>query len=416
MSFLQLGFSALAAALLLALAVFLGLTGAVDLFTNGLASPQAAQTLLEAYSLGLIGLLCLPSGWTALMQLLKKPDSALQSTTALWSRIGLAGQRWDAFRVVTLLLIAGLPTSLLLGHLAEQNTKIAWLVLPPLNLVATGLPVLWLALLGIRKLEGGSAQQRWGVLACGLALGPLVILLAEIALLIVAGVLVLAYLSTRPELMSELLDLARRIRSLPSPDQEALLRLLEPYLSRPAVIAGLFLFASVFVPMIEELLKPIGVWLLSWKKLTPAQGFVAGILSGAGFALFENLGNTSGAGDQWALVTAGRIPAALLHMLTSGMMGWGLASAWSSGRYLKLGAIYAAAITIHGLWNGMAILGAATVPVSQPVAVTPELPANGIASVIGLIILCIFNLILFLLINRALRPKPELQAPELITN
>ena len=416
MTFLQLGFSALAAAGLLALAVIFVIAGAVELLSGGLASPEAAQQFLLAYSLAFIGLLCLPSVWTSFQQLLKNSGSAPQKSVKLWSRVFPNRPGWDAFRLVTLLLIIGLPASLALGHLAAQSDKLAWLLLPPLNLVATGLPVLWLALLGMRKLDGGSAQRKWGLLASGLVIGPVWILTAEVILLVVAGMLVMIYLSTQPELMSEFRELVRQIRNMTAPDQEALLRMLEPYLRRPSVMLGTFLMMAVFAPLIEELLKPIGLWLLSWKKLTPAQGLVAGILSGAGFALFENLGNTSGAGGEWALVALSRIPAALLHMVTTGMVGWALASAWSGGRYWKLAATYAAAVTIHGLWNGLAVLGAATIPAEQSISTAFELPAKGMATVVALVVLCIFNFILYLLLNRSLRPKPEAQAPELITN
>jgi hypothetical protein len=394
------------------------LTGLIELIDGGLSSPEAVQSFMMAYSIGLVGLLCLPSVWTSLQRLLKGNNPAPQSSPSLWGRLFPTAGRWDAFLVVTLLMAVALPVSLALGYLAAQNENLAWLVLPPLNLLATGLPVLWLALLGMRKLKGGSAQQRWGLLASGVALGPILILVVEGVLLVAAAVIILIYLSSQPDKLAEIQSLILRIRSLPTPDQEELLRILEPYLASPAVIFMLVLMASVFVPMIEELLKPVGVWLLAWKPLSPAQGWVGGVISGAGFALFENLGNTSGAGDQWALVVTSRITAALLHMLTSGMVGWALVTAWSRRGelrgYLRLAAVYAVAVTIHGLWNGMAILGSAAIPFDLPFPLPEELPANGLAALVGLIVLCLINFTLYILINRALRPKTQAPASEII--
>lgn len=383
------------------------LTGLAELASGGLGSADAVQSFLMAYSMGLMGLLCLPSVWFAFQRLSNPTGPAPHRQVSLWSRLFPGQPGWDSFRVVTLVSVILLPLSLAVGHLAAKSGELSWLLLPPLNLIATGLPVLWLALLGMRKLDGGSAQRQWGILTVAVAIGPVFILVAEVMLLILGGGLVMIYLSSQPGVLNELRQLLREMRNLPSPDQEALLRMLEPYLKNPGVMAGVFLMLAVFAPLIEELFKPIGVWLLAWKKLTPAQGLVGGILSGAGFALFENLGNTSGAGDQWALVALSRIPAALLHMLTSGLVGWALASAWSSGRYGKLAATFAIAVAIHGTWNGLAVIGAANIPVDQPLALSAELPTNGLVSVIGLILLAVFNFVGYLVLNRSLRAKPE---------
>jgi hypothetical protein len=37
------------------------------------------------------------------------------------------------------------------------------------------------------------------------------------------------------------------------------------------------------------------------------------------------------------------------------MVGWGLASAWQSGRYARLGTTYLLAVLLHGLWNGLTL-------------------------------------------------------------
>ncbi len=50
------------------------------------------------------------------------------------------------------------------------------------------------------------------------------------------------------------------------------------------MIFGVLAVISGIVPLIEEILKPIALWSLVGKDLTDQEGFVAGLLSGAGFA------------------------------------------------------------------------------------------------------------------------------------
>ena len=55
-----------------------------------------------------------------------------------------------------------------------------------------------------------------------------------------------------------------------------------------------------------------------------AQGFVAGMLSGACFALYENLTALSAAGSgNGTTILLARVGTGLLHIVTAGMVGWG---------------------------------------------------------------------------------------------
>jgi len=44
---------------------------------------------------------------------------------------------------------------------------------------------------------------------------------------------------------------------------EAALEILQPFFNNPAVILSALVFTAVLVPLIEEALKPAGVWLLA---------------------------------------------------------------------------------------------------------------------------------------------------------
>jgi hypothetical protein len=87
----------------------------------------------------------------------------------------------------------------------------------------------------------------------------------------------------------------------------------------------------------------------------PSQGFCLGVISGAGFALVESLLASSTPGQGWGQLLAARAGGGLMHIFASGLMGWGIASAWQ-GKRLRLLGTYVLSVLIHGLWNSAAIL------------------------------------------------------------
>jgi RsiW-degrading membrane proteinase PrsW (M82 family) len=216
--------------------------------------------------------------------------------------------------------------------------------------------VLWLAAAAVRGLPLGSAQRAWGVFASGLVLGPALIIFIELLTLVGFVMVGALWFSTQPELVQGLTELLPRLSGLQnSPDQ--ILELLQPYLVQPPILFGGFAFIAVVVPLIEESLKPIGLWLLARRSLSPAAGFAAGALSGAGFALFESMAMATG-GETWIIIVVTRIATAVLHILTAGLTGYALALAWRTGRYAYLGLAFMTSVTIHGMWNGLAMMSA----------------------------------------------------------
>jgi hypothetical protein len=135
------------------------------------------------------------------------------------------------------------------------------------------------------------------------------------------------------------------------------------------------------------------------------------MMCGAGFALFENLIALSTSGEQWALLAGIRISTALLHMLTTGVMGWALANAWTNKRYYWVALSYAFAVSLHGIWNALGI-ASFTLPQYNLSAVEPGAVEIllGLA-VIGLGVLTVINFVIFIGINRKLRPNPEYLTP-----
>jgi len=298
---------------------------------------------LIAGSLFFTGLLLLPSAGYALARILGRPVELPPPVARL---------------LRPTLLIFAFPLLLAAGYWITQQASLAWLLLPPVHVLAISLPLLWLAYLAIRDLPLGSHQRLWGVFASGATLGPMLIMVAELAALLVGIVLGAAVIASRPELVETLERLISRLQAAP-PTSEAVLEIIQPVLSSPGVIFSVIAFAALIVPLIEEALKPVGVWLLAGKGLSPAGGFAAGALSGAGYAVVESLLLTSNTTD-WALLVLARVGTGTVHILTSALVGWALVQAWSGGRYLRLGAVYLLAVLVHGLWNGLTLLNAFT--------------------------------------------------------
>ncbi len=400
-SLIQLILSALAAFLLLGAAAIIVLTTATRFFTGGSGSSDPTQSFMLAASLAFAGVLVLPSAWYA------------------WKHIAFPGlapishaEHRSYGLILTILVVVLVGGALLLGNWASQDNRIAWFVLPPLNIIATGLPALWLVYIGTHGLIPRFPRRQWGAFATGLVLGPIIILVLELILLIVVGILALLWVMLDPSLSNQLNGLVFRLQSV-APNTDAILKILLPFLLNPGVLFLVFAFISVLVPMLEEALKPLGVWFLYGQKITPAQGFGYGVLSGAGFGLFENLGNTSSGGQAWALLASTRISTLLLHCFTAGLMGWALASAWSHRRYLRLVLTYAIAVLIHGLWNGMAVLSAvSSLPDLPNISIPARLQQFGALSSVGIVALGALVLVFYIGFNAFLRRSvPSMNPP-----
>ncbi|HJQ13108.1 MAG TPA: PrsW family glutamic-type intramembrane protease [Anaerolineales bacterium] len=257
-------------------------------------------------------------------------------------------------RLQILLGILVASAAILTGSQISGIEPLNWVVLPLLTLPAVVLPLVVLLALGAQTLPLATRWQSWSVLGLGMTLAPLLLLILETIIAIVLLIGGVIYVSSQPELFSELQGVARQLMVL-GPQSEAVQDLLSPYLTSPGVMVMALLFIAVLVPAIEELCKPLGVWLLAGKLNSNAQGFTLGVLSGAGYALVETIG-VSGQASEWAVLLFTRIGTGLLHITTSALMGAAIASAWRERRYQHLIGTYLFAVLLHGLWNAFAML------------------------------------------------------------
>lgn len=334
----QFGLSLFAMALLFSGGLFILLAGVGSALTAPETRGDLLAMLLMAASVVSMGALLIPSVYYGLFRLLGRPT---------FDSLGLLRRIRPAW------VLMPFPIVLLIGFLASQTQTTSWLILPALHLLGVGLPVAFMISLAVRGLPLGSSQRMWGVFNSGLVFGPLLISILEGlavgVVLIAAGV----YVSTQPDLMNRIMNLVERSQ-FTQPSQEELLELVSPYVLSPGVIFTGLAVGAVIIPLIEEALKPVGVWLLAGRRLSAPAGFAAGALSGAGFALSESM-LLSSSGADWASLILVRIGTGGIHILTAALTGWGLALAWKQHRFGRLGLAYLTAVLIHGLWNGLTI-------------------------------------------------------------
>jgi hypothetical protein len=301
---------------------------------------QVQQTILFA-GFGFEALLLFAAAFFAFQKAAQNPSADQASS--------LSVSRWQI--VIGILIAAG---AILIGYRIGTIESVNWLLLPILTIPAVALPLGVLLALGSRGLPMGTRWQTWSVFGLGMTLAPFLLLILEavIAIIIFFGVVV--YVAAQPELIYELQALSRQIMIL-GPESEDALDLIVPFLTRPGVMVIALIYIAVIVPAIEEILKPLGVWLLAGRLDSKAQGFTLGALSGTAYGLIETI-SVSGQAGEWASLLSSRVGTGLLHITTSALMGAAIVTAWRERRYLRLLGTYFLAVLLHGLWNMLAML------------------------------------------------------------
>jgi len=384
---LQLIFSIISIILLWGLSIILGalVIGSEFSLSNSGVTADNLPLLLITTGLFLAGLLLFPSAGYAFYRIVKRP---------IPFKFRLPQSHWLFITIVLLLSI---------GYLVSNIPTLIWIALPPIHVLILGFTALWVISLGIRHLHTGSKQLMWGVFSVGLLVGPLLSLVTELIVLTTVGAAGINYLARDPEFSRLLNQYTEEFLISPMIPLEGLVESFEPYLLNPVTIGlGLFIVAFL-VPLIEELIKPIGVWLLLGRDPTASQGFAAGVISGTAFGLFENIFLSVSSGSDWGVVVLSRIGTSFIHALTSGLTGWALALAWQEKRYLRLGFMYLLAVLIHGVWNGIAVLSVLPELLPESTAFPEVLRYVGIYSPVGSFAILIGCFAMLLIINSFLR-------------
>ena len=395
LSLMQFALSSLAALCLCALSLILVIMGIMNMVNGETVPGGALQIFMAAGASAACSFLMLPSALFSLGRIRGKVFA-----------INVPDRWW--LRPTT--MIIALPAVLLTGYLAAQVAYIAWFVLPVMHVLAIGLPVLFTLYLGVRGLQTGSPQRKWGVFDSGLVLGPFLIMVAEVIAFGAAVFIGAIFLMNKPEVTQEIMvHVEWLVHSAPAPDQ--ILERMAPLLTQPAVLMAVLVFAAALVPLIEEALKPIGVWLLAGREVTPVEGFTAGLLSGAGYAFFESLALSS-TGEDWIMVVTARAGTAVIHILTTGLMGWAMVSAWKGGKYFRLAVTYLGVAALHGLWNGLTLFTAYTVlagELVEDIQLPSQVSSIGNAAPVFLGLLTLGAFLVLVLVNRTLRDSQSIK-------
>jgi len=379
-SILLLFLSGFSSMIFLGIGLLMGIAGIIELISG---SPETAESSLTLSAGSIfLGLALFPGIYYSLMHVLNKPA------------VQLPFHRIPTWLVVSVWLAAALLTAL-----AESIESIP-LVSIPLNLVLLILPIWILIRIALRGLDSGSDELRWGTFTIGMTVVPLLIGFAEVMVILAAGSGAVFWVALNPELINTIESFSTRLMYTNNPD--AITRIMAPYIFSPVAIGAGLIFFSVIIPIIEELIKPLGVWLSPNKILKPRQGFAMGVLGGAAYALVESLGMSPGIPEASNLLSIVRAGTDLVHIVTTGLMGWALVSAWRERKYLQLGITYLLVIVIHGMWNALALSSAAQIAIDylpNPSMFVQNLPT---VSAIGLAVLSITNLSILLIINTRL--------------
>ncbi len=388
-SIIQFTLALLAAITFFGLGLFALLGGFLEFADGATLRTIDALSFISSAALLTLGACCVPSAFHALAR--------------------ITGRSVRAWKLGNPAILLWLPPALLLfvlglGWLVSNFPPVAWVLLPPLHILAIGLPLVWYLALGAYRLEPTSPQRKWGAFGTGMVLSLVPILLLELILAAIVFAIILLIASQQPGFKFDLSLLLVWARQTSNPDPAIFIPFAEKYLLNiPTLLLG-GLYVAVIIPFIEETFKPIGFLFVNRRKLTPTDGFVLGMLSGAGFAFIESVLQAA-SGELWLGTVAGRIGAGLVHIANSGLVGWGLAVAFGERKWGRLGRNYLMAIIIHGAWNSLAIVMALGYTPGLVISGLEEFPWGWAAnfSLAGLVILGVISLTALIRTNQKLR-------------
>jgi len=345
-------------------------------------------SILTAGTLIAIGLLLLPVAWLSAQRLRGrdlKPVVLSPLRPWMWAFIP---SLW-----IVVLAVATI----------YHNAPGAGWYMPVLHFLSIALPIYLVLRFSINRISLGSSQRAWGIFGIGMVLSPLLAIIAEITIIAIGVLVAAVFLGFNPDILAEAEELIRQIEA--ASDMDSLLYAIGPLLNNPLTLLTALAILSFFVPIFEELAKSLGVWFVAGRLTSPAQGFALGVLSGAGFALAESLSASLTADDTWAVTLGMRAVSGSMHMLATGLFGWGIAHARLEKRYFRMVAMASMAILLHAVWNAGAVFsvaGGIRVMLAMPeVDFLGTLMAIGGAGIIFL--LTGSMVVAFFVINRRLR-------------
>jgi hypothetical protein len=327
-----------------------GCIGLIALFFLSLAmsaySGVDASTLSPTYDLiwfmGFFLLLTIPFLVISIYQLMKKEPPKWLKLPEL--------QKKHYFIILGIWVVI-----LLFSYLLGMGGSYLWLVAPPLKILAIMIPLTLILLYLTNRFGLNNPSRNWGMISFSVIFTEPLTIFIEIILVFVFLIAVGVSGDWSKALGNDaFVYLNRLVYGANNPD--ILSRIAMPFLSQPVILFIVFSLFSIIIPMLEEIMKPLGLWFFSKKTLAAKDGFFYGAMGGMVFALIESvMGLTSFGMESWVAISIVRLGTGILHMFTAGMMGWALTSSWKEEKFGKLIGIYLLCIVVHGAWNFMAI-------------------------------------------------------------
>lgn len=377
------------------------LLGGVLLLVFGVFSGLLDQTVPDEAGLMLV------IGWTSLLIALAFLLALISAVFHLQGKVlpALRAPTQSIFRAVLFVLwILSILGVLLTSRYPVLNLITSLLVIP-LVLI----PILFFFWVGSKNLSLGNQPRIWGAVAFNFSIMMPLVLMVELVFFIFIFILITIWLTGQPELLSQMMSFGEQF-SNGSIDPLEVEKMLTELFGRPIFLNYSILLIAVLVPLIEEFFKPMAIWFLAGKSLTPSQGFVGGLIAGGCFAMFESLGAVGiPTNPEWLLLLFARAGTGLLHVTLSGLVGWGFASAFYNQKWGRAILTYFGAASIHGLWNFFALLSGVgpILPMAEGISNLPMILGQGgvfvMAALFGV------NLIILYSMNRRLQHPAALQ-------
>lgn len=309
----------------------------------------------------------------------------------------------------------------LAGGQAASLVAAGW-AMPVLHLAAAVIPAgLLLALaLGSARRANGAAPVRamlgslsWGMFG---AVGSALALETLLGVVLVAAVAI-GLMLTRPDLAAQLEGLVGTQGMTGSGlDPDMLMSLLR----LPLVWLGVLGMVSGLAPLIEEGVKSLAVPLmgLAGRRLTRLDGFLLGAAAGAGFAIFEGVGNGAAAlaiPERWGALMLLRSGATAMHCLASGLAGLAWQAILTERRLARGLGLAVLALALHGVWNAAAVGASLVSTVTAGLGANVRL-AGGLTTVIlmgGVAVLALGAAVALAVVPRRLArsASPQAAAP-----
>lgn len=310
--------------------------------SNGYKIAQSPELFLLASGTAFIGLLLLPGIYFSVRWIMKIGEK--QATTI----------QLNHYLFLPFLIIFWMGC-ILLGKYFSGIPGLAVIILPILNPLTVGLPILFYVRLALRNLQLPSITLNTMVFGTSLIITPILAMIGELLVMLAAAVILVIIVPSATDIFYRFQVLFTSTSSNgPLFEQELFDLLAKLFKIHSFTILTLIIF-SLFVPIIEETAKIILLIPLGKIVSNPDLGFVLGILCGAAFAVVENVGYTSSGVDNWTINILTRSTAALPHIFNSGIIGWAYFQTIKDRKWHKLLLAFLLAIFIHGSWNGASI-------------------------------------------------------------